>query len=142
MIGVIKDYDPETQAGSITNGKEVFKFEIKDWIAGAPPEQGDQVKFDLRGVIPFNINLYAAVLDKSQGVKRKAIAVALAFLAGFVGAHRFYLGYYRLAVTQIIVNGLLWMAGLPGYAFLWGFVEAVLLLGGHLDKDAEGRPFK
>lgn len=142
MIGVIQTYDQETQSGAISNGKELFKFELKDWIAGAPPEAGDHVKFDLRGVTPYNINLYAETLDKSQAVKRKWVTLILAFLFGVVGAHRFYLGFYRIGLIQIVVNSLLWVAGLPGYAFLWGVVEAVLILGGHLDKDAQGRPLK
>lgn len=144
MFGVIKNYDGEAQAGTISNGKEDFKFVISDWIANAPPEQGDQVKFDLRGVTPYNINLYAATLSQqNEAVKRKALAFVLALFLGFVGAHRFYLGYYRIGVIQIIVNGLLLMvAGLPGYALLWGFVEAFLILGGHLDKDALGRLLK
>lgn len=142
MIGVIKEYDPETQTGTITIGKELFPFDIKDWIAGAPPEQGDHVKFDVRGVKPFNIDLYAATLDKGEAVKRKYLAVFLAFILGLVGAHRIYLGYYRIAIIQIVINGMLWVAGLPGYAFLWGFVEAILLIGGHIDKDAQGRPLK
>ena len=142
MIGVIKDYDPDNQSGTIFNGKEQFKFDLKDWIAGAPPEEGDPVKFDLRGVTPYNINLYAATLDKGDAVKRKWIALPLALLFGLVGVHRFYLGYYRIGIIQIIVNTLLWVAGLPGYAFLWGFVEAILILGGHIDKDAQGRPLK
>jgi TM2 domain-containing membrane protein YozV len=143
MIGVIKDYDPETETGSISNGKEDFQFEISDWIANAPPEQGDHVKFDLRGVKPFNIDLYAATLDKGSAVKRKYLAIFLAFFFGILGVHRLYLGYYRMAVTQIIVNALLvFGAGLPGYAFLWGFVEAILIFGGHIDKDAQGRPLK
>ena len=142
MLGVIKDYDPETQTGSISNGNEVFRFEINDWIAGAPPEQGDQVKFDIRGVKPCNINLYAATLDKGGAVKSKWIAFALAFILGLAGIHRFYLGYYRIAITQIIVNTILVVAGAPAYAILWGFVEAILILGGHIDKDALGRPLK
>jgi TM2 domain-containing membrane protein YozV len=143
VIGVIKDYDPETQAGTISNGKEVFEFTISDWIANAPPEQGDNVKFDLRGVKPCSIDLYAATLDKGGAVKSKWVAFGLAFIFGITGAHRLYLGYYRIAITQIIVNTLLIVvAGLPGYAFLWGFVDAILILGGHLDKDAQGRPLK
>lgn len=142
MIGVIQTYDQETEAGMISNGKELFKFELKDWIAGAPPEPGDHVKFDLRGVTPYNINLYAETLDKSQAVKRKWVALSLAFLFGVVGLHRFYLGFYRIGLTQIVVNSVLAVAGLPGYAFLWGIVEAVLILGGHIDKDAQGRPLK
>ncbi len=143
MIGVIKDYDPETESGSISTGKEVLQFEISDWIANAPPEQGDHVKFDLRGVKPFNINLYAATLDRGEAVKRKSIAVVLAILLGFVGAHRLYLGYYRMAFTIIAVNVLLVkVIGAPQFAILWGIIEAVLLLSGHMDKDAQGRPLK
>jgi TM2 domain-containing membrane protein YozV len=143
MIGVIKEYDPETEAGSITNGKENFQFEISDWIANAPPEAGDYVKFDLRGVTPYNINLYEATLDKGEAVKRKSIAVVLALFLGFAGAHRFYLGYYRIAFTIIIVNVLLLkVIGAPQFAILWGIIETVLLLGGHMDKDAQGRPLK
>lgn len=142
MIGVIKDYDSEAQTGSISNGKEVFQFEVNDWIAGAPPEQGDHVKFDLRGVNPYNIDLYAATLDKGEAVKRKYLAIFLAFIFGMVGGHRLYLGYYRIGITQIIVSAVLVVAGAPAYAFLWGFVDAILILGGHIDKDALGRPLK
>lgn len=143
MIGMIKEYDPETESGIISIGKEVFDFELKDWIANAPPEQGDHVKFDLRGVNPYNIDLYAASLDKGEAVKRKSIAVVLALLLGIVGAHRFYLGYFRIAFTIIIVNALLIkVIGAPQFAILWGIIETVLLLGGHIDKDAQGRPLK
>ena len=143
MIGAIKDYDTETQTGTISNGKEDFAFAISEWIANAPPEQGDNVKFDLRGEKLFNIDLYAATLDKSTAVKRKWVAVPLALILGFVGAHRFYLGYYRMAVIIIIVNFLLIkVIGAPQFAILWGLIETVLLLGGHIDKDAQGRPLK
>ncbi len=142
MIGVIQNYDPESQSGTINTGKEQFTFDMSVWIAGAPPEPGDHVKFDLRGVKPYNVNLYAATLDKGEAVKRKVTAFLLALLLGYLGAHRFYLGFYRIGVTQIVVNFLLWRVGLPGYAFLWGFVEAILILGGHFDKDVKGRPLK
>ena len=143
MYGVIRDYDPETQTGTLSNGKENFQFELSAWIAQAPPEQGDQVKFDLAGVKPFDIDLYAATLDKGDAAKSKWLAVGLALLLGFVGAHRFYLGHYRMAFTIIAVNALLIkVIGAPQFAILWGIIETVLLLGGHIDKDAKGRPLK
>ena len=143
MIGVIKDYDTETQTGIISNGKENFPFTIDDWIANAPPELGDNVKFDLRGEKVFNIDLYAATLDKGSAVKRKWVAVALGLFLGIVGAHRFYLGFYRMGFTIIVVNALLIkVIGAPQFAILWGIIETVLLLGGHMDKDAQGRPLK
>lgn len=142
MIGVIQSYDPETQAGTISIGKEVLQFDMNDWIAGAPPEQGDHVTFDIRGVKPCNINLYVATLDKGEAVKYKYLAVFLALTLGWAGGHRIYLGYYSIAVTQIVITALLLMLGLMGYALLWGFVEAILIFGGHIDKDAKGRPLK
>jgi TM2 domain-containing membrane protein YozV len=142
VLGVIQNYDPETQAGAISNGKELLQFVISDWIAGAPPEQGDHVTFDLRGVKPCNINLYVATLDKGEAVKYKYLALFLALVLGWAGGHRCYLGFYRLAIIQLTITILLIVAGLPGYILLWSFVDALLIFGGHIDKDAKGRPLK
>lgn len=142
MIGLIKDYDPDTETGTITIGKENFAFDLSVWLPSAPPEQGDEVVFDLRGVKPYNINLRGAVLNKEGAVKRRYIAVILALFLGWMGAHRFYLGYYRIGIIQCILTVVLLAAGMMGYALLWGFVEALLIFGGHLDRDAQGRPFK
>lgn len=142
MLGVIQNYNLETQAGTISNGKEVFQFVINDWIAGAPPEQGDHVTFEVRGVKPFNINLYVAALNKGEAVKYKYLALFLALILGWAGGHRCYLGFYRLAVIQLVITVFLIVAGLPGYILLWSFVDALLIFGGHIDKDAKGRPLK
>ena len=142
MLGVIQSYDSETQAGAISNGKELLQFDISDWIAGAPPEQGDHVTFDLRGVKPCNINLYVATLNKGEAVKYKYLALFLALVLGWAGGHRCYLGFYRLAIIQLTITILLIVAGLPGYILLWSFVDALLIFGGHIDKDAKGRPLK
>ena len=142
MLGVIQSYDSEIQAGAISNGKELLQFDISDWIAGAPPEQGDHVTFDLRGVKPCNINLYVATLNKGEAVKYKYLALLLALVLGWAGGHRCYLGFYRLAIIQLTITILLIVAGLPGYILLWSFVDALLIFGGHIDKDAKGRPLK
>lgn len=142
MLGVIQNYNPETQAGVINNGKELLQFTINDWIADAPPEQGDNVKFDLGGLKPYNINLYVAALSKDEAVKYKYLALFLALVLGWAGGHRFYLGFYRLAIIQFVVTALLIVAGVPGYVLLWSFVDALLIFGGHIDKDAKGRPLK
>jgi TM2 domain-containing membrane protein YozV len=142
VLGVIQSYDPETETGAISTGKELLQFVISDWIAGAPPEQGDQVTFDLLGIRPCNINLYVANLNKGEAVKYKYLAILLALITGWAGGHRLYLGFYRLAIIQLSITALLIVAGLPGYILLWSFVDALLLFGGHIDKDAQGRPLK
>ncbi len=143
MLGEIEKYDPEKQTGSIRSGKELFHFTIDNWLADVPPEQGDEVKFDIRVTKAINVNLLGAVLNNSEpAVKSKYLAAILALFLGWAGVHRLYLGFYSLAAIQIAVTTALIGAGLMGFAFLWGFIESILLFGGHLDKDAKGRPLK
>jgi TM2 domain-containing membrane protein YozV len=142
VLGLIKNFNPDMNTGVITIGKEEFKFDIKDWIPDVPPEEGDEVAFELRGVSPYNINLRGALMNKDNAVKIRYLAVFLSFFFGWMGAQRFYLGYYRIGVIQCIVSGVLLAAGMMGYALLWGFVEALLIFGGHIDRDAQGRPLR
>ncbi len=142
MIGLIKDYDPETKTGTITIGKESFTFDSSVWIPDVPPEHGDEVAFDLRGVKPYNVTLLGAIMNKEGAVKKRYIAAILALFFGWMGAHRFYLGYYRVGIIQCVLTALLLVAGMMGYTLLWGFVESLLIFGGHIDRDGQGRPLK
>jgi hypothetical protein len=142
MFGRIESYDPETKTGTITTGKEVFKFDMNLWVADAPPEKDDIVRFDLSSNAITNINLAGAFLDKANAVKSKWLAVFLSFFLGWAGMSRLYLGYYQLAAFQIILTAIFFMAGTLNFALLWGFIDALLLLTGHADKDAKGRPLK
>ena len=78
-----------------------------------------------------------AYLAPPKAVKYKYVAATLALLLGFTGLHRFYLGFYWLGIAQLALT-----AVTVGYGALWGFVEAVLLFTGHINKDAKGRPLK
>lgn len=143
MLGEIASYDPEKKTGTISNGKEVFTFHLDNWKPDVLPETGDEVKFDIRVTKAVNINLLGAELAKAgTAVKHKYLAAVLALFLGWAGAHRFYLGYYKIGIIQIVVTTTLVVSGLAGFAILWGFFETVLLVGGHLDRDAQGRPLK
>lgn len=142
MFGRIESYDPDTQTGVIAAGKEVFKFGMNTWLADVPPEKDDIVRFDLRSKSIANITLAGAFLDKSNAVKHRWIATLLSFTLGWAGMSRLYLGYYQLAAMQIVLTGILMTAGFLSFALLWGFIDALLLLSGHADKDAKGRPLK
>jgi TM2 domain-containing membrane protein YozV len=142
MFGRIESYDPDTQTGVITAGKEVFKFDMKVWVADTLPEKDDIVRFDLRAKAVANITLAGAFIDKSNAVKRRWVAALLSFLLGWAGMSRLYLGYYQIAFVQILLTVILVSAGFLPFALLWGFLDAVLLMAGHNDKDAKGRPLK
>lgn len=142
MIGQIESYDPDKQTGVIKNEGALFTFHLDDWVADVPPDEGDDVNFDADGTIASNINLVGAYLEPPKAVKYKYLAAVLALFLGWIGVHRLYLGFYRLAFMQLTLTVILYVTGLPGFAALWGFIEAVLLFGGQIYQDAKGRPLK
>ncbi len=137
MIGYIESYDPTTQTGVVTSEEKSFTFHLDDWVAQVPPDEGDDVNFEVEETIAREINLVGATLEPPKAVKYKYVASALALFFGFAGLHRFYLGFYWLGLGQLALT-----AVTLGYGALWGFIEFVLLLSGHINKDAKGRPLK
>lgn len=70
--------------------------------------------------------------------KSKLVAGILGILLGWIGVHRFYLGYTAIGVVQIVVT--VCTGGIGG---LWGIIEGILILvGSTLTTDADGRPLK
>jgi TM2 domain-containing membrane protein YozV len=137
MIGHIESFDPDNQTGMIKSEEKSYSFHLDDWVAQAPPDPGDDVTFDEEDTVARNINLTGAYLAPPKAVKYKYVAAFLALFLGFTGLHRFYLGFYKLGFAQLALT-----AVTVGYGALWGFVEAVLLFAGHINKDAKGRPLK
>jgi TM2 domain-containing membrane protein YozV len=137
MIGHIESYDPDSQTGVVKSEENSYTFHLDDWVAQVPPDLGDDVDFDSEGMIARKFKLVGAYLTPPKAVKYKYVAATLALFLGFTGLHRFYLGFYWLGIAQLALT-----AATVGYGALWGFVEAVLLFAGHINKDAKGRPLK
>jgi TM2 domain-containing membrane protein YozV len=142
MIGKITSFDPDSGAGSIDCEGQAYAFTLEDWAPDVPPEEGDEVSFELQDNKAVNIDLIGAYLEPPPAVKYKYVAAALSLLLGWAGLGRLYLGYYRLAFFQIVLTFILVRSGFVAFAPQWGFIEAVLLLSGNLNKDAKGRPLK
>ena len=137
MIGHIESYDPDNQAGVVKSEENAYTFYLDDWVAQVLPDPGDDVTFEVDGGIARNITLVGAYLAPPKAVKYKYVAALLALFLGFTGIHRFYLGFYWLGIAQLALT-----AATVGYGALWGFVEAILLFTGRIEKDAKGRPLK
>lgn len=73
-----------------------------------------------------------APLEKPR--KSKLVAGLLGIFLGWLGIHRFYLGYIGIGIIQIIVSFC------TGIGALWGIIEGILILVGTINKDADGRP--
>jgi TM2 domain-containing membrane protein YozV/RNA polymerase subunit RPABC4/transcription elongation factor Spt4 len=70
-----------------------------------------------------------------RGKKSKLAAGLLGIFLGYMGFHRFYLGYVGIGIAQIVVTLLTF-----GIGGLWGFIEGILILTGTINQDADGHP--
>jgi TM2 domain-containing membrane protein YozV len=72
-------------------------------------------------------------------IKKKYVAVILAYTLGILGIHNFYLGNNSKGIAQILLTtvGALILVG-PIITLVWSIVEAVLLLTESIDSDANG----
>lgn len=77
-------------------------------------------------------------------LKSKTTAGVLGILLGGFGVHRFYLGHIGVGVLQLLVTLCGCVVCIPIGCIpvpagpLWGFIEGILCLTGHM-KDAQGR---
>lgn len=137
IIGQIESYNSEKQTGIVKSQDDFFEFDATSWKSSVPPDQGDEVTFNVNDGVVSNMLLVAETMKPVEAVKRRWIATLLALFLGFAGVHRFYLGFYKLGLAQIALTALT-----QGYGVLWGFIDAVLLFAGHINKDAKNRPLK
>lgn len=139
LIGQIESYDNERQTGIVKSQDDYFEFDHVSWQSTVPPDQGDEVTFDVNsedGTV-LNMRLIADSIKPVEAVKSRWIATLLALFLGAVGTHRFYLGYYKLGLAQVALTILT-----HGYGVIWGFIDTILLFAGHINKDAKKRPLK
>ena len=102
------------------------------------PYSGCLVEFDYEDKKLSNVSLLGEYKGPiGEPVKSKMIAGILGILLGWAGAHRFYLGFYKIGLIQIIVT-----AATLGVGTFWGFIEGVLILAGRIEMDAKRHPLK
>ena len=137
MIGKITSYDPDTQTGVIQIQRYFFEFHIDQWKDEEMPLVGDDVFFTQRRNKVIEVSLAGDYLPKGEPVKSRLVAGLLSLLLGGVGAGRFYLGFYKLGIFQLIFT-----VATLGAGVIWGVVDGVLILSGQVFKDAKNRPLK
>ncbi len=80
----------------------------------------------------------------APGARSRLAAGLLGIFLGWLGVHRFYLGYTGIGVAQLIL-GLLGFCtfGLTSLAsWIWGLIEGIMILTGSIATDAQGRPLR
>ena len=78
--------------------------------------------------------------------KSKLVAGLLGIFLGGLGIHRFYLGYTKVAVIQLVLTVVLgiFTLGLGFIVGLWGVVEGIMIIAGaaKFRTDAQGVPLR
>ena len=74
---------------------------------------------------------------RTYKVKSKIVAGVLGIVFGGWGIHNFYLGYSSKGIIQLMCTFLgIWTFGISStISVLWGLVEGIMILTGHIDKD-------
>jgi TM2 domain-containing membrane protein YozV len=75
--------------------------------------------------------------------KSKVVAGLLGIFLGGLGIHRFYLGFTKIAVIQLILT-LVLGAFTFGIVCLWGVIEGIMIIAGsaQFQRDAHGVPLR
>lgn len=139
MIGHIESYDKNSQTGAIKGEQRIYEFHIDEWQSETSPKVGDDVDFmpEDDGTAT-SVEPVASYLHDTKPARNHYIAGALGILFGFLGLHRIYLGFYAIALAQILLTFSLGFQ----YGFMWGIIEGGLILTGLMNKDGKGRPLK
>lgn len=136
MKGHILDFTVQTNSGIISgDDNQRYTFHGTDWMEQDPPRRGMPVDFATVGDQATQIYValgarpaasYGASADSGVGIgagsKSKIVAGVLGILLGWLGIHKFYLGY---TVPGIIMLAL----GIVGIATSIFIVGIFILLG-------------
>lgn len=137
MLGRITSFDDNTQTGVINYQGGFYEFHLDQWSSESVPKVGDDVDFDHEEGKVTDVGLVGAYLSGIQPVKSQKLAGILGLVFGAIGLHRIYLGFWGLGIAQAVITVVT-----GGFGVVWGFCEGVLIITGHITKDAKGRPLK
>jgi hypothetical protein len=104
----------------------------------SPQQQQYAVQPQYQGQPPMPNPAYGYPQPKS-----KLVAGLLGIFLGGLGIHRFYLGFTKIAVIQLVLTVVLGIFTF-GIVGLWGVVEGIMIIAGsaHFRTDAQGIPLR
>ena len=118
MRGTLLEYDWQTQTGVISGNDDGsrYRFDAADWRESTQPTRGITVDFVPNGDRATDIYRLAAAVG--SGERSKIAAGLLALFLGFLGIHKFYLGYTGPGVVMLVIS----LVSIPLMLVLVGFL--------------------
>ena len=102
MKGTILDFSVQSNSGTISGEDgERYNFDGADWKGDSPPSRGMSVDFSADGDQAKEV--YLAV-STTTSEKSKTTTLLLTFFLGYLGVHKFYLGYTVPGIIFLVIN--------------------------------------
>lgn len=143
-----------TEAPADTNAEQAPQAESTPQYTNQPPQPDPNMQYGNQYYVqppyyqpqqPYYqpVQQPVARTDYPDGykIKKKYVAVILAYALGVFGIHNFYLGNKSKGITQVILSTVAGMFTLGISTFvvwIWSVVECVQLLTENIDADANG----
>jgi len=113
MKGQVLDYSVQTNSGLISGEDGTrYTFIGSEWRETVTPSRGMRVDFETQGTDAISVYRTAgtataggSISEAFGGEKNKLVAGLLGIFLGWVGAHKFYLGFRRPARIQAAIGG-------------------------------------
>ncbi|MCK9330412.1 MAG: TM2 domain-containing protein [Candidatus Cloacimonetes bacterium] len=136
MKGQILDYSIQSNTGIITGDDENrYNFSGSEWKSDTPPSIGLRVDFETQEKNALGIYVIQNTLKPAvKKTKDKLVAGLLAIFLGWLGAHKFYLGFTGPGLVYLILNTAGWlvtwiMLGIPNWILTTiALIEGVIYL--------------
>ena len=106
MRGHVLEFSVQTNSGIIsTEDGSRYTFAGSDWRGDVPPGPGMTVDFEAQGTNAVAVcHVVVTSGAGAAGAKNKVTAGLLAILLGWLGIHKFYLGYTGPGLVFLLVN--------------------------------------
>lgn len=131
MQGQVLAFTVQENQGLISGDDgQRYTFTGAEWRESAPPYPGERVDFQPDGTQALAIY---RVMRSGAGVpgaqKNKIVAGIFGIFLGWLGIHKFYLGYAGPGVIMLLCGTLGWFLFLPGLAIvIIGLIEGIIYL--------------
>ena len=131
MQGAILSFTIQTGEGLISGDDgQRYTFTGSEWREASPPMRGERVDFQPEGQQALAVYRLAGSGVSVVGAQKSKIAAGLfGIFLGWLGIHKFYLGYGGPGVIMLLCGTLGWFLFLPGLAIaLIGLIEGIIYL--------------
>ena len=131
MQGSILSFTVQDGQGLISGDDGIrYTFTGAEWRENAPPYPGGRVDFQPEGTQALAVyRVMGSGVGVSSTRKNKIAAGLFGIFLGWLGIHKFYLGFTTPGILMLLVGTLGWILVFPPFiAGLFGLIEGIIYL--------------